>query len=70
VVIERVSVAIKGGEQRRGKKWGWGKGKNIMVSKKFLIATWACQLKTFQSPLDCGNQKPFGHHTWVATEFG
>jgi len=41
-----------------------------MVIEKFSVATWACQLKNFWSPCNCGNRKPFSHHMWLATEFG
>jgi hypothetical protein len=39
MVTERVLVAIKGGKQRRGKKWGVGEEKHIVAIERFLVAT-------------------------------
>jgi hypothetical protein len=35
MATKRVSIAIKGGKQRRKKKWGWGEGKKIVAPKGF-----------------------------------
>jgi len=35
MTMKRVSIAIKGGKQRRKRKWGWGEGKKIMAPKLF-----------------------------------
>jgi hypothetical protein len=39
MAIERVSVTIKGEGMKKGKKWGVGGGKNIVVIERFLVAT-------------------------------
>jgi hypothetical protein len=40
IVTKRVSVAIKGRESEEGRKnGGWGEGKDIVMTKRFLITT-------------------------------
>jgi hypothetical protein len=41
MVIEKVSITIKGEKQRRKKKGGVGEGKNIVVTKRFSVITQA-----------------------------
>ncbi len=41
MVIERVSVVIRGRKQRKEKKQGVGEGKDIVATERFLIATLA-----------------------------
>jgi hypothetical protein len=51
MATESISVAIKGGKMKKGKKQrGWGEGKDIVVTTRFSIATRLWRPKTFQSP--------------------
>jgi hypothetical protein len=39
MATERVLVTIRGEGMKKGKKWGVGGGKNIVVIERFLVAT-------------------------------
>ncbi len=68
MATERVLVTIRGEGMKKGKKWGVGGGKNIVVIERFLVATQMWWPKTFQLPCYYGDQKPFIHHAIMAIE--